>query len=603
MRKLLAIILMVCSFSSLAQIEADRLLNPYTNRWDLILSGETVNNYFKEYYADQSHWYKDSLLYLLYPRDSTFDVQIYASFYYHADILDTTDYLLAYDSTNKLVYAVHKDSIADESYWLRLNDHLYPYDDLDSVQFKIGWTDTLVGITARDSVLVDSSYYYGNAIDITDFNYYPGTQTMDITVFTFGSDYPDEFITEGRTGTIYIDYEKPVVGGYGNQFTRSFTILSYSVTIMGPTAVYSIVWDDNSNIIPVGVNYRCDSLVLYEYDGFEWVTVNDNFEVTGITRLDTVPPDDSDSLLAWREDSTVVYRDANFFLDTTDYDSIHWRKYQGKVFLKDPTDSVGIGTDTPTEKFHIDGRTRIDGRLGINRSPFYELAVLGSGIVSYFSLENSNDYGVHFWQNNSSSGFRMRLFGNTYSGGYLGDFAENWQHSFFNTTGSSMILSPTGDNWALYLGIDNYKKFWISSSGYLYADTIRPLGNLYYPERYRTMVWDTLSQEFLSVPIDSLASAVDTNNYLQGVDASDLSAVLFDMHGVPDITEDFTQSYYEEELATTKTVFSVGFTLTAGTVVLFNGQAIKSGQWSGIGTSTLTLSLDTRQYDHIYVKQ
>lgn len=696
----------------------------------------------------------------------------------------------------------------DSSKWIRIYDHLYPYDDLDSVQFKIGWTDTLVGVSCTDSIISDSTLFSG-WVDIDSIDWPDDPLMMYMTLPN--SDSRNDLITASPTdvviGTAYLhaDYNT-IFPPFEWTGTRDFIIKSYTSNV-GPTeTTYEISWDDNAIALPGSFDsVWVDSMYLYQYQCVEWVTINDNFEVVGITKLDsipeyesdsmvvwgpdsllyrrsvedavtgfsywireddhlfmydgldtayvkilrsdtlrhltstaavwgesidtnywvggsfssggtdyfkfswkspptgkteidvddgiayvqkelgglphycispvsnidsikfiddtmryytdaeygtcgssweweridfynyiveeqvvvddnlevtgitildTVPPDDSDSLLAWREDSTVVYRDANFFLDTTDYDSIHWRKEQGRVFLKDLTDSVGVGTDTPTKKFEVDGdsyfrdKVKIDdgplagsGALGINVSPFYPLHVEGEGIMSWFQLEASNDYAQHRWLNNSSGGFYIKLYGTSYSGGYDGEFAQTWQNSFFNSSSSNMIISPTGDGWGLYLGIKNYKKFWINSSGYLFADTIRPLDDLYYPERYRTMVWDTLNQEFLSVPIDSLATAVDTNNYLQGVDGSDLSAVLFDMHGVPDITEDFTQSYYEEELATTKTVFSVGFTLTAGTVVLFNGQAIKSGQWSGIGTSTLTLSLDTRQYDHIYVKQ
>lgn len=64
-----------------------------------------------------------------------------------------------------------------------------------------------------------------------------------------------------------------------------------------------------------------------------------------------------------------------------------------------------------------------------------------------------------------------------------------------------------------------------------------------------------------------------------------------------------TSKVYEEELTTNKTIFSLGFKLESSSMVYFNGQVVKSDLWSGVGTTTLTLSLDTRQYDHIYVKQ
>lgn len=45
--------------------------------------------------------------------------------------------------------------------------------------------------------------------------------------------------------------------------------------------------------------------------------------------------------------------------------------------------------------------------------------------------------------------------------------------------------------------------------------------------------------------------------------------------------------------------FSTPFPLLSTSVIWYNGSVIRSSQWSGIGTSILTVSLDTRQYDFI----
>jgi hypothetical protein len=45
--------------------------------------------------------------------------------------------------------------------------------------------------------------------------------------------------------------------------------------------------------------------------------------------------------------------------------------------------------------------------------------------------------------------------------------------------------------------------------------------------------------------------------------------------------------------------FTTTFPLLSTSVIWYNGSVIRSSQWSGIGTSTLTVSLDTKQYDFI----
>lgn len=64
-----------------------------------------------------------------------------------------------------------------------------------------------------------------------------------------------------------------------------------------------------------------------------------------------------------------------------------------------------------------------------------------------------------------------------------------------------------------------------------------------------------------------------------------------------------SSSVYEEELVTPKIVYDVGFILQSTSLVFFNGTALKNSQWSGEGSSTLTLSFPTDQYDNIIVKQ
>lgn len=49
--------------------------------------------------------------------------------------------------------------------------------------------------------------------------------------------------------------------------------------------------------------------------------------------------------------------------------------------------------------------------------------------------------------------------------------------------------------------------------------------------------------------------------------------------------------------------FTVSFPLKATSQVTFNGKKIRNTQWSGVGTTIITLSLDTRAYDFLSVIQ
>jgi len=59
---------------------------------------------------------------------------------------------------------------------------------------------------------------------------------------------------------------------------------------------------------------------------------------------------------------------------------------------------------------------------------------------------------------------------------------------------------------------------------------------------------------------------------------------------------------FEKELTDAENNINVGFTLESTTLVYYNGWAIPNALWSGEGTQVLNLSLDTKQYDKLKVK-
>ena len=60
--------------------------------------------------------------------------------------------------------------------------------------------------------------------------------------------------------------------------------------------------------------------------------------------------------------------------------------------------------------------------------------------------------------------------------------------------------------------------------------------------------------------------------------------------------------YFTREIATdAENNIAVGFTLTAKTKVFYNGYIIPQTRWTGVGTRTIALTLDTRKYDVLQI--
>ncbi len=59
---------------------------------------------------------------------------------------------------------------------------------------------------------------------------------------------------------------------------------------------------------------------------------------------------------------------------------------------------------------------------------------------------------------------------------------------------------------------------------------------------------------------------------------------------------------FEKELTNGENDINVGFTLQSTSLIFFNGDILRNVKWSGEGTQILNLSLTTKQYDNITVK-
>ena len=63
------------------------------------------------------------------------------------------------------------------------------------------------------------------------------------------------------------------------------------------------------------------------------------------------------------------------------------------------------------------------------------------------------------------------------------------------------------------------------------------------------------------------------------------------------------KAVYQHEISTdAENNISVPFLLKPTSLVFYNGNMINSTRWSGVGTTTLNVSLDTRQYDKVIIQ-
>jgi hypothetical protein len=71
-----------------------------------------------------------------------------------------------------------------------------------------------------------------------------------------------------------------------------------------------------------------------------------------------------------------------------------------------------------------------------------------------------------------------------------------------------------------------------------------------------------------------------------------------------DSTHEAISNTWTHEIAiSSQDTVTVPFTLQNNSIVIFNGSILRNSQWSGVGSSSLILALDTREYDFITIKQ
>ena len=109
----------------------------------------------------------------------------------------------------------------------------------------------------------------------------------------------------------------------------------------------------------------------------------------------------------------------------------------------------------------------------------------------------------------------------------------------------------------------------------------------------------TGTSELLSVPYALHTETAATATKLAV--AKKINGIPFD--GSADITIPANEiQYFEKELVNDgENSIDVTFSLLASSKIYFNGNLLRPNQWSGVGLTTLTLNLDTRENDHLTV--
>jgi hypothetical protein len=144
--------------------------------------------------------------------------------------------------------------------------------------------------------------------------------------------------------------------------------------------------------------------------------------------------------------------------------------------------------------------------------------------------------------------------------------------------GSGIIVTGT------FTGID-----WASGPYFIRTET-DPTGGTAY-----SIIGES---ELMSVPYTLYAEKALTATKL--ATAKNINGIPFD--GSADITITATGQHFEKELVSDgENSIALAFSLEATSRIYYNGTLLKSGQWSGVGSTTLKLILDTRQKDQLTV--
>jgi hypothetical protein len=112
---------------------------------------------------------------------------------------------------------------------------------------------------------------------------------------------------------------------------------------------------------------------------------------------------------------------------------------------------------------------------------------------------------------------------------------------------------------------------------------------------YNGSIWEAVNPYQSVVSVNSLIGNVQ----LELVPVGD--SVLTMTGGADSVNLNPPRFYQKELTADAENDIPVGFPIGSKTKVFYNGTLIEQARWSGVGTSTITLALDTRKYDVVTI--
>jgi len=296
--------------------------------------------------------------------------------------------------------------------------------------------------------------------------------------------------SEGKFGTTHTDIVRALDSGivsiYEDVYFDSTLKLGYADALSSRSDSHMVL-----------LRYPGDSVIKQMYVLNFADSLTNIYDTTYVQTVDTF-------FIGYRCDT--VYESAwvisgdSIFVDTCGSTGApgvgYWGRQYGHMYPLVITDSVGIGTNSPSENFEVSGIARVSGQLGINTTPYSGRAV---------DITQLGDANTHVYISNDSSDRIAKLYvsseGVTNHAIYLEAYGLDNTEAILGTVSKSAVANViesnskgmailTGGNHPLWFGTNNEKRMSINGSGILNIDTLE---KKVYTARYKPVVWDTVT--------------------------------------------------------------------------------------------------------------
>jgi len=104
----------------------------------------------------------------------------------------------------------------------------------------------------------------------------------------------------------------------------------------------------------------------------------------------------------------------------------------------------------------------------------------------------------------------------------------------------------------------------------------------------------------IASPVSSVSKLTYRTSFYQNQIDQDYDAALDNLN-LQEISNTSSISWEHEVVNDSENNWTVLSTLVSSTVIIYNGLPLRPEQWSGLGTTTLNVSLDVRKYDYFVI--